>query len=188
MRIYLASDSRRRYVLMQRLGLDFDVLSPKIDETLNLEDVKELVLVLARAKAEDVIKRNDLTSGIVIGADTVGTISNEILGKPKSQEDAVDLLKKMSGRSHYVYTGIYVIDLDKNREREHLERTKVTFFDLSDEDINNYIQTGEYRDKAGSYGIQGKGGLLVRSIEGDYYNVVGLPIARLRRMLRELGV
>jgi septum formation protein len=188
MKVYLASNSERRRTLMEKLGIDFEVLSPQIDEKMELDDVMELVIVLARSKAEDVIARHNLTSGVVIGADTVVMVSDTILGKPVDEEDARNILNALSGTPHYVYTGVYATDLEGKRTREHMERTKVTFYDLSEEDIQWYIDTGEYRDKAGAYGIQGQGGLLVRYVEGDYYNVVGLPIARLWRMLRDLGV
>ncbi len=178
--IILASKSPRRKELLSFITTDFIVKSAEVDETLpkNITPSKA-VEYLSKIKAEP-LKNDDDT---VIGADTVVAIDGKILGKPKDRDDAFSTLKMLSGKEHSVFTGVTVIKGEKS-ETFSVE-TKVKMFDLSDDDINNYIATGEPFDKAGSYGIQGKGSLLVEKIDGDYFNVVGLPISKLSRVLKQ---
>jgi septum formation protein len=122
---------------------------------------------------------------LVIGADTVVALDDVILGKPKDAEDAFKMLKALSGREHEVYTGVSIISLDNRIDESFVSCTKVRFYPLTDDEIREYISTGEPFDKAGAYGIQGKGGLLVEGISGDYNNVVGLPIAELVRRIKK---
>lgn len=181
----LASKSPRRRELMGRLGIDFQVDAADIDEDLGITDPKKLVKELSYRKAEALAEK--YPDETIIGSDTVVAIDGAILGKPADDEDARKMLEGLSGRTHQVYTGVSIIKTEGGKIQDSTtfaECTQVTFYPLTDEDINKYLATGEHRDKAGAYGIQGMGALLVKSIEGDYYNVVGLPIAGLYRRLK----
>lgn len=177
----LASKSPRRQELLKYITEDFVVKSADVDETLP-ENItpEDAVKYLSKIKAVPLKSSDD----IVIGADTVVACDGKILGKPKDKNDAKAMLKILSGREHMVYTGVSVIYGDKTET--FCAGTKVKFFDLTDEEIDNYISTGEPMDKAGAYGIQGYGSLLVEGIEGDYFNVVGLPISKLNRVLLDI--
>lgn len=176
--IILASKSPRRKELLSFITDDFKVDSADVDETLP-QNIKpyEAVEYLSKIKAEP-FRSSD---NIVIGADTVVAIGNKILGKPKDKHDAFLMLKSLSGKEHSVFTGVTIIKNDKTETFS--VQTKVKFFELSDDEINKYISTNEPFDKAGAYGIQGKGSLLVEKIYGDFFNVVGLPISILARKL-----
>lgn len=182
----LASQSPRRYELLKLISEDFSVI-PATGEEVVPEGLSpaEVVQHLARQKAEEI---RALYSGTpkepIIAADTVVAIDGKILGKPKDAFDAADMLGLLSGRVHSVFTGVCVIDGE--RESVFAEETKVEFYELSTEEIRAYIATGEPMDKAGAYGIQDKGALIVKRIDGDYYNVMGLPVGRLSRVLRGL--
>ncbi len=182
MALILASQSPRRKELLAYITPDFTIKVSEADETLDGSlSPEEAVKYLARIKGEAVAK--DFGNDTVISADTIVVSDNTILGKPHSPEEAFAMLRRLSGRTHSVFTGVCVISHDK--KICFCEKTLVTFTELSDEEINAYIQTGEPFDKAGGYGIQGKGSVLISSINGDYYNVMGLPVARLNRILKE---
>lgn len=186
-RIILASKSPRRSDLLRSLGLDFDVIVTDTDETLPdgiLPD--RAVMLLSARKADAVAVENP--DAVVIGADTVVYLADEnaILGKPKDRADAVRMLRSMSGRSHVVYTGVTVIS--DGKAHTDCEATKVFFRALSDEEIEDYVDTNEYCDKAGGYGIQSLGGILVSHIEGEYFNVTGMPKTLTARLLSESGI
>ena len=188
--IYLASSSPRRKELLTQVGIDFTVISPQCDESADIELPDELVEELSRRKSlaglELIKKMPDVpTDSIVIGADTVVAYDGIILGKPKDDINAFNMLKMLSGNTHEVYTGVTLTYLDGRAPVTFSERTEVTFYELTDKEIEDYISTTEPMDKAGSYGIQGYGATLVEKIHGDYFNIVGLPIARLARMLRK---
>lgn len=178
--IILASQSPRRRELLKLITADFNAVSSDVDETLP-EGISpsEAVLYLSKIKAEPFRNDND----IIIGADTVVSIDSKILGKPSDTENARQMLKTLSGREHSVFTGVTIINGGK--EESFYAETKVKFLDLTDSDIDNYIKTGEPMDKAGAYGIQGYGSLLVEKIDGDYFNVVGLPVSRLNKVLED---
>ncbi|ADI01469.1 MAG TPA: septum formation inhibitor Maf [Syntrophothermus lipocalidus] len=186
-RIVLASESPRRYHLLKNLGLEFEVQAPKIVENIK-EGLKpdQQAVELARAKAWSIARR--LHSGVVVGADTVVVIGESILGKPCDRNHAIEMLALLSGKRHQVITGICVIDCESGLSLEGAETTEVYFRYLSREEILVYVDSGEPYDKAGGYGIQGLGALLVDRIEGCYYNVVGLPVARLYCMLKQVGI
>lgn len=185
--IILASNSPRRRELLARLCPTFQVMPADIDESLCLDvSLADEVLRLAQSKGNDVKLRTD-GPRIIISADTVVTFDDQPLGKPKDSDDARRMLQLLSGRKHEVLTAASVLTDDGFLESV-LSRTEVTFYTLSEDEIEAYIQTGEPLDKAGAYGIQGRGALLVRGIEGDFYSVMGLPIAHLSRMLRACGV
>lgn len=177
----LASNSPRRRELLNMLGMDFRVVVSECDESVDGEmPPDKLVCELAKRKAKTVA---DMLDGdfIVIGADTVVCDGGRVLGKPRDKEDAVKTLLSLSGREHSVYTGVALVGGGKI-VAEAVE-TKVIFDEISEAEARLYAESGEPLDKAGSYGIQGLGGIFVRELRGDYYNVVGLPIARLRTML-----
>ena len=182
-RIILASASPRRRELLERAGVNFEVIPASGEENRISDDPKEAVQQLARDKAVSVMHTiEDSADGtLVIGSDTVVVFENMILGKPHDIEDAVNTLKKLQGNTHQVYTGVSVLEKKNGVWTEHTfyESTDVTFYPVSDEEIRAYVATGEPMDKAGTYGIQGIFGIFVRGICGDYNNVVGLPVARL---------
>ena len=178
--IILASSSPRRSELMTLAGFRFDVICADIDEIVPEKAMpQEVVMSLALQKAQAVAKAHRKSA--VVGSDTVVALDGKILGKPKNDENAREMLKFLSGKAHSVFTGVTLIKGDITRSFS--VETKVKFFDLTDEEIDEYIKTGEPADKAGAYGIQGYGSLLVEKIDGDYFNVVGLPVSKLAREL-----
>lgn len=184
--IILASESPRRQELLRLLGLPFTVEPSDFDEsTVAQWPPEEHVIQSATGKVQDVAVR--FPNGIIIGADTIVVIDDQILGKPSSQDDAVRMLKLLSGRSHYVYTGLCVLQQAKVKKQDYV-KTEVKFGQLTDEIIRAYVATGEPLDKAGAYGIQERGCVFVEGIVGDYFNIVGLPIYRLSRMLADVGI
>lgn len=186
MKIVLASQSPRRKELLGRMGLEFVTQASKIDESaFDGLEARELVATLSREKAQWIARQLDGET-LVIGADTVVVRDGAALGKPKDTEDAVAMLLSLSGRDHQVCTGVTVCRGD--RVLTQVEETQVTFRDLTEAEVRQYVSTGEPMDKAGAYGIQGLGGLLVEGIRGDYSNVVGLPVCRLGQMLKGFGV
>ncbi|HBF76977.1 MAG TPA: septum formation inhibitor Maf [Clostridiaceae bacterium] len=184
----LASASPRRADILKKLGIDFEVIPSSFDEKSNIKDVRELVKYLAEGKAKDVMSKTDAADVIIVGADTVVYFDNKIIGKPKSEEEAFQILKMLNNKKHEVLTGICVIDKKSNKIITDYEVTNVFFNDLSDEEILSYIKTKEPFDKAGAYGIQGLGSLLVKRIEGCYFNVVGMPVTKLYMILKKMGV
>ena len=186
MKIVLASQSPRRKELLGRMGLEFVTQASKIDESaFDGLAARELVATLSREKAQWIARQLDGAT-LVIGADTVVVRDGAALGKPKDAEDAVAMLLSLSGRDHQVCTGVTVCRGD--RVLTQVEETQVTFRDLTEAEVRQYVSTGEPMDKAGAYGIQGLGGLLVEGIRGDYSKVVGLPVCRLGQMLKDFGV
>ncbi len=186
-KIILASQSPRRRELLSRMGIThFDVLPAQggehIDHSL---PAGLLVEALARQKAAEIAACAP-PDAVIIAADTVVALDNEILGKPHTAQEAAEMLQKLSGRQHTVYTGVAVRQNDT--ELVEREAAQVHFRPLSPQEIRAYIATGEPMDKAGAYGVQGYGCLFVEGIVGDYYNVMGLPVCRLGRMLRQFGV
>lgn len=191
MKFILASQSPRRKELLSRVVSDFDVRVSHVEEVVPAGlQPQEVVMHLAKIKAEAVARELRLEQPAqrfaVIGADTVVALDHQIMGKPKDRADCVRMLSALSGREHAVYTGVAVVVDD--RTESFYERTAVRFLQLSDEEINWYASLDEPYDKAGAYGIQGYGSLLVEGICGDYFNVMGLPVASLRRRLLSLGV
>ncbi|MGN1415650.1 MAG: Maf family protein [Oscillospiraceae bacterium] len=181
----LASASPRRRELMALITPDFEIIPADVEEILP-EDIypEESSEYLAELKCRHV---SGLFPGrTVIGCDTTVIIGREVLGKPRDSEDAFAMLKKLSGKTHLVITGVCICKGVKLRKFSQI--SEVEFYELSDDEINEYISTGEPFDKAGAYGIQGFGGLLVKSIRGDYNNIVGLPAARLKRELIEFNM
>lgn len=179
--IILASASPRRQELLKLITEDFIVVLADIDECVPPDIETEKSPEYLAVKKAKYICENEHTNDVVIGCDTGVFIDGKMLGKPKNKEDAKQMLTELSGRKHKVITGCCVC---KNRKIKSFSQvTEVEFYSLTEKEIESYIATGEPMDKAGSYGIQGKGSLLVKGIVGDYFNVVGLPVARLNKEL-----
>lgn len=182
MTFILASQSPRRKELLQRILPEFKIVPAEIDEKVNEDDTPiEYVQKMAREKAQQIAETHP--DEIVIGCDTIVALGHKILGKPVSREDGFNMLSELSGKTHDVYTSVILL-----KNKQELEKTvlaKVEFYPLTEHDINHYLETNEYVDKAGAYGIQGQGALFVKQIEGDYYSIMGLPIATLYRMLQK---
>ncbi|MBP3938802.1 MAG: septum formation inhibitor Maf [Clostridia bacterium] len=183
--IILASASPRRKELLETAGISFTVKVADVEEVIEKNmSADKVVMSLALQKASAVAKDNP--DAVVIGADTVVVLDGEILGKPKSEENAVELLMMLSGRVHTVYTGVAIIKGEK--VKNFCEATQVEFYPLEKEEIEAYVATKEPMDKAGAYGIQGRGCVLIKKINGDYFNVVGLPVSAVYRELRDFNV
>ena len=179
--LILASQSPRRRQLLAMAGLDFKCIPAYVDETVpEGTPAKEIPRLLALKKAQAVLDAHP--NDIVLGSDTVVEIDGEILGKPHDEEDAFRMLRKLSGAVHTVRTGVAILSSDK--AESFTSSTRVAFYDHSDEDLWAYIRTQDPMDKAGSYGIQGAGAFLVKGIEGDFYTVMGLPVAEVLRHLK----
>jgi len=182
MRVILASASPRRVELLGQFHIPFEVIPSDIIENISdLESPKQIVMGLALEKAISISKTN--CEALVIASDTI-VYCDEILGKPKSREDAKQMLLSLSGKTHEVYTGIALVHEMTHKKIVDYVCTKVTFNKLLETEIEAYLDTGEAFDKAGAYGIQGYGALLVSEIIGDYYNVMGLPLSKLNAMLK----
>lgn len=185
MNILLASASPRRQELLRQVGLSFQVIPSSVDErAVAAPTPAGLVEQLAVAKARDIAARHP--GALVIGADTIVVVDGEILGKPDSRADAIRMLEQLSGRPHEVMTGVALVQGD--RELVGHEVTAVTFLPLTRAQIERYADSGEPMDKAGAYGIQGRAAAMISGIQGDYFNVVGLPLARTVQMLSSFGV
>ncbi len=183
--IVLASASPRRADLLRQLGLEFQIQpsqveEPEISHTLSETAVQALALAKAKAVAAG------LKTGLVIGADTIVVIDQQVIGKPDSAQDAIEILARLSGNHHEVITGVALVDIDRGREVVWAEKTVVYFRKLRPSEIEAYVQSGEASDKAGAYGIQGRAAAFVKRVEGCYFNVVGLPLASLVEKLWEL--
>ena len=180
--IILASASPRRSELMTLAGFRFDVICADIDEIVPEKALpQEVVMSLALQKAQAVAK--DHRKSAVVGSDTVVALDGKILGKPRSESEAAEMLRSLSGRIHKVFTGVAIVCGDK--VTSFFDETEVEFYPLTDEEISDYVATGEPMDKAGAYGIQGRGAVLVKRINGDYFNVMGLPISKVYRELKD---
>jgi len=187
MKLILASTSPRRAEILHDAGFSFTVVASTVDETpIPGEPPGELVQRLANAKAELVAARV-ASPAIVLAADTVVTLDGRIFGKPRSADDARHMLENLSGRTHAVVTGVTLIRLPDAERRAFVESTLVHFAQLSAEEITRYLATEEPHDKAGAYAIQGRAGRYIPRIEGDYFNIVGLPLARVTQALADLG-
>ncbi|PLS01303.1 Maf family protein [Neobacillus cucumis] len=182
--LILASSSPRRKELLETLRLTFAISSSEVDESFDPKlSAEEVVMELAERKAQVVFQKN--SDAFVIGSDTVVVADHQILGKPADEAEAISMLKRLSGRQHEVYTGVAIVS--PTGTRKFYERTEVWFWELTDEDIHAYVQSGEPFDKAGAYGIQQLGSMLVKKINGDYFSVVGLPVSRTIRELKMAG-
>ena len=200
--IILASASPRRKELFEQIGLGFEICPAKGEEVITKTIPEEVVMELSKQKAEEVAsmvvtfgeKNKELTTPsdiLVIGADTIVAYEGRILGKPKGEEDAKRMLSMLAGNTHSVFTGVTLVLIDKSGRAGELvfyEKTDVTMFPMSEKEIEWYVAGGEPLDKAGAYGIQGKCAIYIEKIDGDYNNVVGLPIARIYQELKKIGI
>lgn len=181
----LASASPRRKEILENFGFSFKTIVKNIDETSDKTRAEEKILEIAEKKAR--VAAIDFPDENVIGADTVVVVDGKILGKPKDEKEAFSMLKSLSGRSHEVITAFSFININKNISYSDYEITKVYFKNLTDCEINWYINTKEPMDKAGAYGIQGKGAFFVEKIEGDFFSVMGFPLGKFVRFLNKTG-
>ena len=187
-KLYLASKSPRRHEILHGLHIPFEYIESPYEE--KISDVENLIPEEKSAKLASLkamYAASSLTSGLVIGADTIVVDGNEILGKPKDRNDAKRMLKELSGKEHRVISGIALVDVSNNKIYSHSEITYVYFRNLSEKDIETYLNTDEPYDKAGAYGIQGHAGLFVEKIEGCYFNVVGFPVVAFNNIMKEAG-
>lgn len=188
----MASQSPRRREILEQVGLDFSVIPSDVEEKPGGTLPDEVVIELSLQKAMDVYQKNN-DNVVVIGADTVVSVDNKIMGKPADRDEAFLMLKTLQGRTHQVYTGVSLVwDHEDNGDNfgqfSFCECTYVTFFPMTDREIREYISTGECDDKAGSYAIQGICAKYISKIDGDYNNVVGLPVARLYQEMKKRGL
>lgn len=181
----LASASPRRRELLQQAGIAFDVIPAKGEEHTTKEKPHEVVMELALLKAREVADTIEDPDAVILGADTVVAAGGRILGKPKDRADAVSMLTMLAGKTHSVFTGVAIVRKDDGRVLNFFEETKVTMYPMSREEIEAYVDTGEPMDKAGAYGIQGKCAIHIAKIQGDYNNVVGLPIAGIYQRMKK---
>ena len=187
MKLILASSSPRRAEILRDAGISFTVLSSAVDETPYANETpQQMVQRLADAKA-DLVAARSVGSAIIIAADTVVVIDKQMLGKPRSTDEARRMLEMLSGRTHSVTTGVSIVKLPEMERRQFVETTLVHFAHLTSEDLSRYLATGEPFDKAGAYAIQGIAGRYITRIDGCYFNVVGLPLSRLWFLLRDFG-
>lgn len=200
--IILASQSPRRKELLEQIGLEFEICPAKGEEIITKTIPEEVVMELSKQKAEEIAalvssfgeNHKEITTPsdiLVIGADTVVAYDGKILGKPVDEADAKCMLTMLSGNTHSVFTGVTLVLIDKSGRAGELvfyEKTDVKMHPMSEEEIDRYIATGEPMDKAGSYGIQGKCAIYIEKIDGDYNNVVGLPISRIYQELKNIGI
>lgn len=186
-KIILASTSPRRKDLLQSVGIQFEIIAPSSDESLLAKERPEnYALRLSKEKALSVSKNLDGNT-LVIGADTIVVVDNQILGKPKDEEDAKIMLSKISGKAHHVLTAFSITKGEDEILHTHIVGTEVIVKTLEPQEIEGYIKTGEPMDKAGAYGIQGVGAFVVKEVRGSYTNVVGLPLVEVTEALKKLG-
>ena len=181
----LASNSQRRQEILKDAGFNFKVITSNIEETSDKKIITERILDIAEKKLEQIAKNNK--NKFILAADTVVELNEKIFGKPKNREEAFSFLKTLSGQIHRVITAYVFKNISKNILIKEIVVSEVKFFDLDDETINWYLDTGEPFDKAGAYGIQGYGRVLVEKIDGDYYSIMGFPISNFLKNLRKIG-
>lgn len=186
-RLILASTSPTRRKIAESIGFKFEVIPSNYKEDMNIKSTPEdLAMTLAFGKAEDVAK--NINEGIVIGIDTFVYFEGEIIGKPEDKEDAFRIIKKLSDKTHFIYSGIALIDTRNKNMIKDFEITKVKFRDLNDNEILKYAETGEPMNKSGAYAIQEKGAFLIEKIDGCFYNITGFPINKIISGLKKLNV
>lgn len=185
--LVLASSSPRRRELLATLGLSFSIAASAVDESTPAHlTPTEIVETLSLRKANKIA--GEMNRGLVIGSDTIVVLDGQVLGKPKDEEDAFQMLTKLQGREHTVYSGVAIVDAETKRQEVSSRSTKVSIRSLTPDEIRAYIKTGEPMDKAGSYAIQGIGSTLVEGIVGDYFTVVGLPLMTTAELLKRFDV
>lgn len=190
MKVILASASPRRKELLEQIGMEFEVIPATGEEVINHTKPYEVVMDLSRQKAEEVAKRQRRGDFLIIGADTVVAFEDEILGKPKDREDAYRMISMLEGKTHKVYTGVTLLLQSEKESKTYsfYEETEVVMHSMTQKEKKWYVDTNEPYDKAGGYAIQGRCAVFIEKINGDYNNVVGLPIARIYQELLQLGI
>ncbi len=192
MKFILASASPRRKELLEQIGMEFEIIPACGEEQINGTLPWDVVQNLSRQKAEEIAKKraSEQIPELIIGADTVVAWENQILGKPKDEKDAYRMISLLQGRTHKVYTGVTFIlrEGGNTRVRSFYEETEVAMYPMTESERRYYVETKEPLDKAGGYGIQGKCAVFIEKINGDYNNVVGLPVARIYRELLQMGI
>ncbi len=205
LRLILASSSPRRRELLKQIGAEFEIFPAQGEEVITSVKPEQTVLELSRQKAQEVadcllssgerqeekiFQTGEIEKTLILGADTVVAFGGKILGKPKDREDAIQMLQMLSGSTHSVFTGVTIVAAGEGGQKAYsfYEETKVTMYPMPMPEILSYIQTGEPMDKAGAYGIQGKGAVYIERIQGDYNNVVGLPVARIFQEMQKTGI
>lgn len=196
-KVILASGSPRRKEIMDQMGISFEAVPSHEKEVVEHDIPSKMVEALAKLKADDVASRFESIEDnlIIIGADTLVFHKGQVMGKPKDRDDAIRMVKSLSGDTHEVYTGVYII-IRNNEDKENKKEeniafsvcSKVTVQPLTMEEIEDYVDTGEPYDKAGAYAIQGRFGIYIKEIQGDYYNIVGFPISRIYEELKAKGI
>ena len=190
-KIILASASPRRRELLEQLGVEFEIIPSQVEEKMKSMEPSRMVMELSEIKAEDIynsLSQEEKELSIVIGADTVVALEDQVMGKPQSSSEAIEMLSRLQNNTHQVYTGVTLI-FRKGPGKvpskiSFFEKTDVTMYPISSDEIAAYVNTGEPLDKAGAYGIQGRGAAFIKEIHGDYNNVVGLPIGRLYQEMK----
>ena len=188
--VILASGSPRRKELLELIGVQFKIITSNKEEIITSTNPEEVVKELSMMKAEDVAE-GVTGPAIILGADTVVAHKGRILGKPKDKEDAVNMISSFAGDDHFVYTGVCIIRKESDgtvKKLSFAEGTRVTVYPMTAEEIERYVASGEPMDKAGAYAIQGLFAPYIKGIEGDYYNIVGFPIAGIYQTLKEEGI
>ena len=190
--LILASQSPRRKMLLEQVGLPFTVIPSDAKENIDkIVNPEEYVRIISERKAKDIAEKilnTEYINPVILAADTIVVIGGRILGKPGSFDEACSMLSMLSGNWHEVMTGVSVIDTETGINQSHVEKTRVKIRSLDHDSILRYINSGEPFDKAGAYGVQALGALLVERIEGDYFNVVGLPLYKVSIMLKKAGI
>ena len=190
MKLYLASASPRRRELLEQIGATFEVLPAVGEECSTKEKPWEVAEELSEQTALEIERKLQEEECVIVGADTVVSCDGSVLGKPKDEEHAKEMLRRLQGRSHEVYTGVTLV-IHMNGEQRKItcsEKTEVTMYPMDEAQIQTYVETGEPMDKAGSYAIQGKCAVYIEKITGDYNNVVGLPVAKIYQTLLKLNI
>ena len=187
--IILASASPRRKELLSQIGIEYEVIPSNTEEIITSTVPAEIVMELAKQKAEDVVRKVNQTGKVVLGADTIVAFDNKVMGKPVNEEDAFSMISLLENATHQVYTGVSLSYLKQDGEicsHVFYEKTDVVVYPMTKEEILSYIETKDCMDKAGSYGIQGAFAAFIKGIDGDYNNVVGLPIGRVYQELKNI--
>ncbi len=182
--LYLASKSPRRRQILKKSGIEFSVLMPKIKEVVKEKEPRKRAILIAEKKVRSVAHK--VEKGIILGVDTIVVIGKRVLGKPKSKQEAKRMLLLLSRKNHRVISGIFLLKKPEGKIIKSYEETKVRFRKLSNQEIENYLNTREPYDKAGAYAIQGQGGLFIAKIEGCYQNVIGFPLPKILKLLKKL--
>ncbi len=185
-KVILASGSPRRKQLLEQIGIEFECVPSDVEENITTDVSTDLVKILCKKKAVDVANKCKGQYGLVIGADTVVSYKGKTLGKPKSKEEAIEMLTMLQGNKHQVVTGVALVFPE--RKVTLVRSTHVFMYPMTHEQIVSYVETGEPMDKAGAYAIQGKGAAFVEKIDGDYNNVVGLPVSAILKLLHDMGI